>query len=60
MIRHMAILATQMSAALAALFIVEAFAWLNEGYGIHPVASGFIACLFIIAPHLIPKEHIND
>ena len=59
MIRHMAILATQMSAALAALFIVEAFAWLTEGYGIHPVASGFIAALLIIAPHIIPKEHLK-
>jgi len=59
MIRHFAILATQMSAALAALFLVEAFAWLTEGYGVHPVAAGFMAALFIIAPHIIPKEHIQ-
>lgn len=58
MLRHAAILATQMSAALAALFLVEAFAWLSEGYGLHPVGAGFIAALFIVAPHIIPKEHI--
>lgn len=59
MLRHAAILATQMCAALACLFTIEGFAWVNEGFGIHPVGAGFIAALFIIAPHLIPKEHIT-
>lgn len=59
MLRHAAILATQMSAALAALFLIEAFAWLNEGYGLHPVGAGFIAALCFIAPHIIPKEHVS-
>ena len=59
MIRHFAILATQMLAALAVLFTLEGMAWLNEGYGVHPVGAGFMAALLIIAPHLIPKESIE-
>ena len=59
MIRHFAILATQMLAALAMLFMIEGMAWLTEGYGVHPVGAGFMAALLIIAPHLIPKEQLE-
>lgn len=60
MLRNFAILATQLSSALAVLILLEGHAWQTEGYGIHPIAAGFLAALLILVPHIFPRSQLED
>lgn len=55
MFKHLNILSTQMSTGLAVFFVMEGHAWLSQGFGIHPMAAGAMACALFLLPHTLRK-----
>jgi hypothetical protein len=52
-LRHALLILTQSASACAVLFLVEAYAYMEDGRGINPVAAGFMVCLLLIIPHML-------
>lgn len=51
--KHTLLILTQSAAMVAVFFVLEADSYMTDGYGIHPVVAGFVACLLLIVPHLL-------
>ena len=56
MIRFATILLIQCMAMTAVFFVLEGHAWIDQGYGIHPLVAGVMATLLLISPYLLPRS----
>lgn len=50
--------------SLALFLLNEGFAWVDTGYGLHPIASGVAATVLMLTPSFVArrveKEHDDD
>lgn len=46
---------TQMSTGLCLFFALEGQAWINNGYGIHPMVAGAAAAGLFALPYMVRK-----
>lgn len=50
------IIMVQLCTGTALLCAMEGFAWIDAGYGIHPMFAGVLATIFLLTPHLVAKR----
>ena len=60
MLQRALILLTQLCTGVAVFFVLEGFAWVEEGYGLHPMLAGALVALLLLVPHLLPIMYEED
>lgn len=46
----------QMCTGLALFAMLEGMAWIDKGYGLHPMLAGALATAALLTPHLVAKR----
>lgn len=54
MLQRPIILIAQIATGLALFIGLEGFAYLEQGYGIHPILAGALVAVLLVVPHLLP------
>lgn len=55
--RHLVTIITQVCTGLCIFMALEGHAWIDSGFGIHPMAAGAMAVVFFIIPHFIARYY---
>jgi len=55
LINHFNVLCTQVCTLMAMFFALEGMAWIESGFGIHPMLAGALACALFLTPHLVER-----
>jgi hypothetical protein len=60
MIKYAFILMVQLCTGTALACAMTGFAWIDKGYGMHPMLAGALVTMFLLIPFLVAKRVLTD
>ena len=60
MIKYAYTLMVQICTGTALVCAMEGFAWIDQGYGVNPMAAGALTTMFLLIPFLVVKRVLTN